>query len=826
MRYLNVFIFILLLLFLSKNIKSQSLNSFNNLDFGYIKGKIKNKNKINLEFATVSLYNNKDNSLVEGTITNSKGKFLFTDIVEGNYRIEISFIGYKDTSIVINKTTNNINNNINTIYLKQDAKLLSEINIEDRKLIYEAKIDKIIYNAENDLNETENNATDVLRKTPLVSVDLEDNISLRGSRNIKFLVNGKASSFFSSDVNTALQMIPADEIKSIEVITSPGAKFDGDGDAGIINIVTKKKRIDGYKASIRTNIGSKTLSYNTNFNTGKGKTGFSIRAGSYGSGLSMREGYDIYRRYDWNSNNDTNQLYKIGTSENQFNGYRGSINAYYDINKSNTINTSLSFRGKSKPNNTYESIYYTAYNEETDTTFNYTKKTDQTLKLEWTTDYIKKYPNHEGKELSVALQIGGNINESNTKLNENNTYTINQNDEKIHEETFQLDFVYPLKKINTTPIENQKRFKKKRKQKNIENNIETGFKIINRNREIVYSDLESAIYSNAQQFNYNQLVASGYFSTQIKLPYKIGLKAGVRNEFTRSNSNYNNSSIENEYNNILPSLTLSKSFSPINSIKISHNQRITRPSIRQINTNVNRTDNKNITTGNPYLVPTEIKQYEIGINSFKRVFQSSIQIYYKHSKNVIESFLDTVENGVSKSTYKNIGQSKQNGISLFTGLSLKKINIRGGLNLYTYSGKDVDLGYTNWTKPVVLYSYNFNFNINITKRWKAESFAFFRSPSQSIQGKSTSFSMMSIGIKRDFKNKKGSFGFRIIEPFNKNKIFRSDLDGEFFSQSSTKTIPFRSFAFSFNYSLGKLKFKQIKTNIKNDDIQNDSGNEF
>lgn len=826
MRYLNVFIFILLLLFLSKNIKSQSLNSFKNLDFGYIKGKIKNKNNINLEFATVSLYNNKDNSLVEGTISNSKGKFLFTDIIEGNYRIEISFIGYKDTSIVINKTTNNINNNINTIYLKEDAKLLSEINIEDRKLIYEAKIDKIIYNAENDLNETENNATDVLRKTPLVSVDLEDNISLRGSRNIKFLVNGKASSFFSSDVNTALQMIPADEIKSIEVITSPGAKFDGDGDAGIINIVTKKKRIDGYKASIRTNIGSKTLSYNTNFNTGKGKTGFSIRAGSYGSGLSMREGYDIYRRYDWNSNNDTNQLYKIGTSENQFNGYRGSINAYYDINKSNTINTSLSFRGKSKPNNTYESVYYTAYNEETDTTFNYTKKTDQTLKLEWTTDYIKKYPNHEGKELSVALQIGGNINESNTKLNENNTNTINQNDEKIHEETFQLDFVYPLKKINTTPIENQKRFKKKRKQKNIENNIETGFKIINRNREIVYSDLESAIYSNAQQFNYNQLVASGYFSTQIKLPYKIGLKAGVRNEYTRSNSNYNNSSIENEYNNILPSLTLSKSFSPINSIKISHNQRITRPSIRQINTNVNRTDNKNITTGNPYLIPTETKQYEIGINSFKRVFQSSIQIYYKHSKNVIESFLDTVENGVSKSTYKNIGQSKQNGISLFTGLSLKKINLRGGLNLYTYSGKDVNLGYTNWTKPVVLYSYNFNFNINITKRWKAESFAFFRSPSQSIQGTSTSFSMMSIGIKRDFKNKKGSFGFRIIEPFNKNKIFRSDLDGEFFSQSSTKTIPFRSFAFSFNYSLGKLKFKQIKTNIKNDDIQNDSGNEF
>ena len=164
MRYLNVLLCIFLILFLDKNLKSQSLNNSKNFNSGFIKGKIKNNNNISLEFATVSLYNIKDNSLVEGTITNSKGKFLFTNIAEGKYQIKISFIGYKDTSVFINKTINNINNNINTIYLKQNAKLLSEINIEDRKLIYETKIDKIVYNAENDLNETENNATDVLEK--------------------------------------------------------------------------------------------------------------------------------------------------------------------------------------------------------------------------------------------------------------------------------------------------------------------------------------------------------------------------------------------------------------------------------------------------------------------------------------------------------------------------------------------------------------------------------------------------------------------------------------------------------------------------------------
>ena len=83
-----------------------------------------------------------------------------------------------------------------------------------------------------------------MRKTPLLSVDIEGNVSLNGSRNIKFLVNGKASSFFTGDISTALQMIQADQIKTIEVITSPGAKYDGDGDAGIVNIITKKKKID------------------------------------------------------------------------------------------------------------------------------------------------------------------------------------------------------------------------------------------------------------------------------------------------------------------------------------------------------------------------------------------------------------------------------------------------------------------------------------------------------------------------------------------------------------------------------------------------------
>ena len=187
------------------------------------------------------LVKNETQKIIEGTITDENGKFKFEDLRLGEYFIEISFIGYEKLKIDINLSESNPNYFNENILINQDSKLLSEITIEEKKLLYETKIDKIVYNAENDLNETEESAVDVLRRTPLLSVDIEGNVSLNGSRNIKFLVNGKASSFFTGDISTALQMIPADQIKTIEVITSPGAKYDGDGDAGIINIITKRK---------------------------------------------------------------------------------------------------------------------------------------------------------------------------------------------------------------------------------------------------------------------------------------------------------------------------------------------------------------------------------------------------------------------------------------------------------------------------------------------------------------------------------------------------------------------------------------------------------
>jgi len=815
---------------------------------GNISGKAMNSEDQNaLEFATVSLIDFQTNAIVEGTITDAKGRFYFNDINVGKYNVTINFIGFEETITFVETSKRKPDIKVNNIILNQSSELLSEVTIKEEKAIYETRIDKIVYNAEHDLNDSENDATDVLRKAPLLSVDLDGNVSLRGSKNIKFLVNGKASSFFSSDVSTALQMIPADQIKTIEVITSPGAKYDGEGDAGIVNIITKKSIIDGYNASISSMIGTKVTHSGLNLSFGKGRFGLSARAGSHGS-WPGRIGTDTYTRLDWEEidiNGDSinlNKLTQQGKSENYYQGYRGSINAFYDVNAYSSFNSSFKFGGKTRPVENENTAIFTKYLTSSDTSKYTSIKTNRTLNMEWTTDYTKKFEDNEDRELTLAFQLGGDINDGDTDIDENGRISFNQNDEKVIEETFQIDYTHPFgSSKNSKKISSNKREKgggkghggrgkgKGSGSTSNSNKIEIGGKIINRDREIVYSNQNNNVFESAEEFNYNQLVSASYISTEFSLPYGLGLKTGVRYENTQTSGDWkNNSDIEFEkgYGDILPNFIFSKSFSPMRSIKFSYNQRIRRPSVKQINTNEDKLDNRNITIGNPNLEPTITEQYELAVNSFGKTLQGSTQLYYKHSFNVIESFLDEInEEENSISTYKNIGETKQIGGNFFGSINLNKLSFRGSFDIYNYSGRDESLGYGDWTTPVLLYSYFMGGSYNLGKNWKAETFGFFRSPTQTIQGTTTSFSMMSFGIKKSFKNKRGSIGLRIIEPFQKNKEFISELDGELFSQSSLRTIPFRSFAISFKYTIGKLNFKDgnKKTNIKNDDIQEDSG---
>ena len=268
-------------------------------------------------------------------------------ILTGDYILKVSYLGYKQKEVEFKLTKKDPDVRLKDILLEVSSEMLSEVTIEEEKPIFESKIDKIIYNAENDDNGANEDATDVLRKAPLLSVDFDGNVELRGSKNIKFLLNGKASSFLSGDLASALSMIPADEIKSVEIITSPGAKYDGEGEAGVVNIITQKKIIDGYKASANGSIGNNSNKGGFNLTLGKGRFSLSSRGNIWFSW--PREGTTKYKREYWNDNGDTNVLINNGLSESQWTGYGTGINMYYDINAYNSISSDINYRGRDFP---------------------------------------------------------------------------------------------------------------------------------------------------------------------------------------------------------------------------------------------------------------------------------------------------------------------------------------------------------------------------------------------------------------------------------------------------------------------------------------------
>ena len=779
---------------------------------GNIGGKvIDSKTGEPLEFASISLNNIRWNKTVEGTITDANGKFFMNKIRSGKYQINISFIGYDNQTIDFELTKKKPDVRLDDILLVTNSEMLSEVRIEEEKPIYESKIDKIIYNAENDVNEGLNDAADILRKAPLLSVDLDGNVELRGSKNIKFLLNGKASTFLTGDLATALSMIPADEIKSVEIITSPGAKYDGEGDAGIVNIITKRKVIDGYKATINGSVGSRVNRNSYNLSLGKGR--FSVSAQGSVHFSWPREGILNYERIGWEDNGNVDTLTNNGVSKSQWIGYRGGTNLYYDINAYNSISSNFSFSGRNTPSENSTNYNYIS-SDTTQRSYNYNsnvKSNRDIKKMEWTTDYTKTF-DEEDKELSVSLQIGARFNDQDTDISEQNDLIQlkNINDEKNIEETFQIDYTHP---INT-------------------HIIELGGKIINRDQEMQYTTTsETQSYALATEvFNYNQIVAATYLSSKWELPNDFGLIGGVRYEITNISGTWENESQENfneSYNNILPSFTLSKRFEMGKDLKLSFSNRISRPSSQYINTNTNRTDNKNIKIGNPDLIPSTSQQIELGYNSFGKKYQGSYYIYYKQSKNLIDP-IAIKRNDTTITTYENIGESNRYGFNYYGSIKFDKLTLRGGFNLSLYEA--IDTSFSNEGNSAMLYNYNFGATLDLGKNWKAEAFGFYRSRNQTLQGSSTSFSMMSFGVKKDFKNKRGSLGIRVIEPFLKDgyKIFSTDIDGENFTQNSESKILFSSIGISFKYTFGKLNFKDPskRSNIKNDDVKQDNGNEF
>lgn len=779
-----------------------------------------------VDYATVSLSRTGQTKSTNGSLADEKGVFKIDKVTPGKYRITISFIGYT-TKVIdpISTTDSKLDLNIGNIILSPNSKVLKEVVVEGQAVLVENKIDKIVYNAEKDVTISGGNATDVLRKVPLLSVDYEGGVSLRGSSNIKVLINGKPSGTMAGSIADALKAIPADQIKNVEVITSPSAKYDAEGTSGIINIITKKNNLEGISGSVNAGVGTRQNSGNANLNIKKGRLTVSGNGGGYYSWpqTSRISSERISTNGDFNRQNGESTTERIATN--------GSIGADYDFNKYNSVSSTLklnwfqfSVDGFNDNQNSFAGIINSFRRN--------TNNKNKVLGYDWNNDYTHKFKK-EGQEVSFAWQLS-----KSNLINDYESYLINSprlesgaSDATNKESTFQIDYTHPFKKIVW----------------------ETGVKAILRDisNDSGVDSLDFSGFNRAPVegrnfiYNYNQDVFSAYTTFGFTLAKNYGFKLGGRYERTELEGSAIGTTafkpFTNGYGNFVPSIVVSRTFKKFQTVKLSYNQRIQRPSVFYLNPFRNSADFFNQSEGNPMLHPEISNNFELGYSTFVKTTVINASLYYRQTKDIIESIITREvgeyvdENGnlqtgnISLTTYDNVGKNNSFGFNFFGSVSpVKSLTLRGNLNLNSY---DIKLNQASSAvsaaenKIYLMYNAYISATYLFPKGITFETFVITNSPRRTFQGKNASFNMWNLGVKKELFNKKGSIGLNIIDPFNDRKNFKSEIKNPEFTQSSNFSIPFRSVGVNFSWRFGSLKVNQKpKRGVKNDDLkQGESG---
>ncbi|MDB4920033.1 MAG: TonB-dependent Receptor Plug Domain protein [Mucilaginibacter sp.] len=783
-----------------------------------------------MDYASVGLYRSGGKAPITGVITDEKGNFKLDNVKPGNYKLVISFIGYPSKTIdPVLTTASKPDKNLGAVLISPGAKLLNEVKVTGQASLVENHIDKIVYNAEKDLTSAGGNASDVLQKVPLVSVDLNGNVAIRGDQNVRVLINGKPSGATSASLADVLKTIPADQIKSIEVITSPSAKYDAEGSAGIINIITKQKNVSGISGSVSGGFG--TRQNNGNFNLNYNKNRFSLSINSGGNltwpQTSLTDFKQDFQFGSYHTAQDAN-----GTSRVKRYGTLSSITANYDFNAFNNVSSTFRYNKGGFNTNGSTLTQKTDFNYLTnpDSTFSYNSSSlghNSFGGFDWSLDYTHKFKK-EGHEIIISTQWSRSkiVTDYTTIFTpEKQTDQKNNIDGINNEYTVQADYTLPINKI----------LKLEAGGKEIIRRINSTSDIFDPsgNGDFVFDALSSSLYK------YNQNVTAGYSVLTFTLPKSYSILAGARLENTAihgdpiSAGQTDLTPFDNNYVTFVPSLTVQKQLTPTQTIKLSYSKRITRPSLTFLNPFLNTNNKLAQTIGNPILAPEVSQTIEFNYNTFIKSSIINTSIYYKRTQGLIENLAGRIfvegQPG-TLSTFQNAGVNNSFGASFFGSINpIKIITIRGNLNVYTYHPTPYAQYEQFFTHTGTFVQYNafLSASVNLPSGFIAEMFAVENSPRHTIQGESPSFSIFGVGARKQFMQKRASIGINTLEPFNKYKHFDSNIKSPGFTQSSTFAFPFRSVGLTFSYSFGKLTFSnpnEKKKGVNNDDLkQGDQG---
>ena len=778
-----------------------SVSAFANDAFsGTISGTVNNAaTETPLEYATVALYSSGDSSLVTGSITNAAGVFTLDKVPAGSFYIKVEFVGSKawfSDNLILGGKIKTID--LGTIKLEENSELLSEVTVTGQQSNLMLSLDKKVFNVEQNSIATGGDAIAVLQQVPTLNVDMDGNITMRGSSNMTILINGKPSAITGENQQAILQQIPAANIERVELITNPSAKYDAAGTSGIINIILKKNIDGGLNGTAGLGLGTNdAANANVNLNYRKNKLNIS-------SGINVRtntnDANNISERKTIFS--DTSFQYnQYGTARFENKVISGNIGVDYDFNDKQAIAFSANAWQYSGGREETLRNHFLDENEKLVSRFNRVNSGGWNgFGGSFNLAHYMKF-DKEGMELNTSVNVSPGQN-NNDPVNQTillnadteepestSSQTRNISNSSSNVITAQTDFTLPIKKVK----------------------FEAGLKAIIRDIDSEFGldsmNLATQEYvtspSFSNDFEYHDVVTSAYTTVSTEIG-KFSIQGGLRLENTQIEGVQKqiDSTNSQNYTNLFPSVFVSRKLNEKQEIQINYSRRINRPHPHILNPFPNVNDPFNQRRGNPYLKPEYVNSFELNYNLNVEGHSLVASLYYRSEDQSITRIRNVDASGISTVSFQNLNSSKMTGLELTSRNQLFKWwSLTSNFNIY----RSVLQG---TSEAGELNTEQINWNIRLQSQIKLpadidfQTTIFYQGPRNIPQGRFYGYNGVDIGLKKSILNNKGTLTLNVSDIFNERRfeVETSDVNYSAYNRWKNET---RVASINFTYRFGK-----------------------
>ncbi len=757
-----------------------------------IVGKIMDENDLPIPYANVAVYDVTGENIIGGSSSNDEGRFMLP-LKSGDYMVKISFLSYEEKTIEGVKVGTEITR-LGKIILREKGTDLGEVVVQAEKSQLQLQLDKRVFVVGTDLSNTGSNASELLENVPSLSVDIDGNVSLRGSENVRILIDGKPSGLIGGGSHDALRSLQSSNIEKVEVITNPSAKYDAEGEVGIVNLVLKKEKKKGVNGSIDLSAGwPASFGAGLNLNIRKEKFNLFTNVGmnyrkSPGRGTTYQEFYPTPT---------TKEIYE-SESTRERGGYSGTmqLGVDYFVNELNTITVSGLYKISRGRN--FAEVKYKDFDEDK-TLLNETVRTDNEKEpsqdFEAAINHTKKFAQKGRKWTSDFKYL---IKDDTEQNKYKNTFTdgradLQQRADNVEDEQtylIQTDYIHPFSKVHKFEVGLKGTFR------NIQN--EYVVEQLNGNSWEVLAGFDDAL-----TYTENIYAAYAIYGNKWK---KLSYQLGIRSEYSDIKTALKKSGVSNprDYLDFFPSAHFSYEVNEKNQFQLSYSRRLTRPRFWFLLPFVTFSDTRQRWQGNPDLNPEYTNSVELG---YLRYFENGSllsSVYYRYRTGVIQRLRIPDTNGNVDMFPVNLSTQNAFGIELSGNYTITKwwsatasVDFYQAVTEGSYENIRYDVSTTTMQG-------RFSSKFKLPKKIQLQTAFMYRAPRRSAQGKNLAMYGWDLGASVDVLKGKGTLTLSGRDLLNTRKR-RSIIDTEQLYSTGTYQRRARMVTIGFNYRINQEK---------------------